>query len=333
MPGIPETEFVWRNGRFIPWQEATIHALSHVVHYGSSVFEGIRCYATPSGPAIFRLADHVRRFFDSARIYRMDLPYSAEELTRACEESVRRNGLESAYLRPIALRGYGVVGVDPTDAPIEVFVFAWPWGAYLGESALRDGVDVCVSSWRRPAPDTHPALAKASGNYLNSQLMRMEAATNGYAEAIALDTRGYVSEGSGENLFVVRDGVVCTPPLAAAILPGITRETVMTLARAQGMTVVEADLPREALYAAEELFFTGTAAEVTPVRSVDRVPVGTGRPGPVTRRLQEAYLSCVTGQVEDTRGWLHRVVAEPAVTSRRGGGRTARATSPRPPTR
>lgn len=333
MSGIPETEFVWRNGGFIPWREATIHALSHAVHYGSSVFEGIRCYATPSGPAIFRLADHVLRFHASARIYRMELPYSAEQLTEACEEAIRRNGLESAYLRPIALRGYGVVGVDPTEAPVEVFVFAWPWGAYLGESGLRDGVDVCISSWRRPAPDTHPALAKAGGNYLNSQLMRMEARANGYAEAIALDTRGYVSEGSGENLFVVRDGSVYTPPLAAAILPGITRETVITLARAEGLTVVEADLPREGLYTADELFLTGTAAEVTPVRSVDRVPVGAGRPGPVTRRLQEAYLACVTGRVEDAHGWLHRVVAEPGASDRPGRGRSARATSPRPPTR
>lgn len=329
---IKETEWVWRNGRLVPWEQATIHALSHTVHYGSSVFEGIRCYSTPEGPAIFRLVEHLRRFLDSARIYRMQIPYAVEELATACEETVHRNGLESAYLRPLALRGYGTVGVDPTDAPIEVFIFAWPWGTYLGEAALLNGVDVCVSSWHRPAPDTHPALAKASGNYLNSQLMRMEARANGYAEAIALDTRGYVSEGSGENLFLVREGCVFTPPLAASILPGITRHTVMTLAREQGRTVTETDLPREMLYTADELFFTGTAAEVTPIRSVDRVLVGTGRPGPVTCALQDAYLTCVTGRVQDTHGWLHRVSA-PDATPHRPPGRTARATSPRPPTR
>jgi branched-chain amino acid aminotransferase len=329
---ITETELVWRNGRLIPWEQATIHALSHTVHYGSSVFEGIRCYSTPQGPAIFRLGEHLRRFLDSARIYRMHVPYSLEALVTACDETVHRNGLESAYVRPLALRGYGIVGVDPTDAPIEVFVFAWPWGTYLGEGALRDGVEVCVSSWQRPAPDTYPALAKASGNYLNSQLMRMEARANGYAEAIALDTRGYVSEGSGENLFLVREGSVYTPPLAASILPGITRDTVITLAREQGRTVIETDLPREALYTADELFFTGTAAEVTPIRSVDRIPIGTGRPGPVTRALQDAYLACVSGGVEDTHGWLHPV-SGPSATAQRRPGRTARATSPRPPTR
>lgn len=309
MPGIAETEFVWRNGRFVRWGDATIHALSHVVHYGSAVFEGIRCYATPNGAAIFRLRDHVRRLLDSARIYRMPVTYSVDDLVAACVETVRRNRLEACYVRPIALRGYGAVGVDPGEAPVEVFIFAWPWGSYLGASALRDGVDVCVSSWLRPAADTHPAIAKASGNYLNSQLMRMEARANGYAEAIALDSRGYVSEGSGENLFLVRERTLYTPPLGASILPGITRDTVGTLAREQDLPVVETDLPRELLYVADELFFTGTAAEVTPIRSVDRVPVADGKPGPITGALQEAYRALVTGAVADTRGWLEPVPA------------------------
>lgn len=330
---LAETEFVWRNGRFIPWRDATIHALSHVVHYGSAVFEGIRCYSTPRGPALFRLRDHVRRLLDSARIYRMAVPHSADGLVEACVETVRRNGLEACYVRPIVLRGYGVVGVDPGDAPVETFVFAWPWGSYLGDAALRQGVEVCVSSWLRPAPDTYPSLAKASGGYLNSQLMRMEARANGYAEAIALDTRGHLSEGSGENLFLVREGTIYTPPLAASILPGITRDTMITLARERGLPVVETDLPREMLYVADEIFFTGTAAEVTPVRSVDRVPVGAGVPGPITRALQEAYLSLVGGRAEDVRGWLHPVGASPAEASAaRGSGRSGRATSPRPRT-
>lgn len=307
MPGVPETEFVWRDGRFIRWHEATIHALSHVVHYGSAVFEGIRCYATPRGPAIFRLRDHIQRLLDSARIYRMPLRYSVDELSQACAETVRRNRLDACYLRPLVLRGYGVVGVDPTDAPVEVFIFTWPWETYLGEQAFREGVDVCVSSWHRPAPDTHPALAKASGNYLNSQLMRMEARANGYAEAIALDSRGFVSEGSGENFFLVRNGTLYTPPLSAAILPGITRDTIIALARERGYTVLEADLLREALYGADELFFSGTAAEVTPIRSVDRIPIRDGKPGPVTKELQQAYLALATGRAEDRHGWLSPV--------------------------
>lgn len=307
MPGVPETELVWRDGRFIRWHEATIHALSHVVHYGSAVFEGIRCYATPKGPAIFRLRDHIQRLLDSARIYRMPLRYSVDELMEACAETVRRNGLDACYLRPLALRGYGVVGVDPMDAPVEAFIFAWPWGTYLGPDALREGVDVCVSSWHRPAPDTHPALAKASGNYLNSQLMRMEARANGYAEAIALDSRGFVSEGSGENLFLIRNGTIYTPPLSASILPGVTRDTIIALARERGYTVIESDLLREALYTADELLFTGTAAEVTPIRSVDRISTGAGKPGPVTKELQQAYLATATGKAEDTHGWLYHV--------------------------
>ena len=308
MASIPETRYVWRDGTFVAWRDATVHALSHAVHYGSAVFEGIRCYATRDGPALFRLRDHLRRLLDSARIYRMPVPHGLDALEAACVETVWRNGLEACYVRPIVLRGYGTLGLDPTDAPVETFVFAWPWGAYLGEEALREGVDVGVSSWRRPAPDTHPLTAKASGNYPNSQLMRLEARAHGYAEAIALDVRGYVSEGSGENVFLVRGGTLYTPPPVAAILPGITRDTVMTLARELGFPVVEADLPREWLYLADEIFLTGTAAEVTPVRSVDRVPVGDGQPGPVTRALQTAYRDAVTGADGDPRGWLTRVL-------------------------
>ncbi len=307
MANVTETDLVWRNGKFIRWSEATIHALSHVVHYGSAVFEGLRCYTTPRGPAIFRLLEHMRRLRDSALIYRMALPHTPEQLADACVECVARNKLSSCYLRPLALRGYGPVGVDGSAAPIEVFIFAWPWGAYLGEEALTQGVDVCISSWNRPAPNTHPAMSKAAGNYLNSQLMRMEANINGYAEAIALDARGLVSEGSGENLFLVRDGQIFTPPLSTSILPGITRDTIVRLARERGYVIVEQEIPREALYIADELFFCGTAVEVTPVRSVDRMKVGAGSRGPITRELQDAYLSLVTGKAPDPNRWLRSV--------------------------
>jgi branched-chain amino acid aminotransferase len=307
MANISETELVWRNGRLIKWADATVHALSHVVQYGSAVFEGIRCYETPRGPAIFRLREHLRRLVDSARIYRMELAYTPEQLARACAETVARNHLGTCYVRPVVLRGYGSLGVDPANAPIEVMIFAYPWGAYLGPTALKEGVDVCVASWQRPAPNTFPALAKATGNYLNSQLMRMESRVNGYAEAIALSTDGRVSEGSGENLFLVRDGKLFTAPLSNSILPGITRDTIVTLARERGYTVHEAEIPRESLYIADELFFCGTAVEVTPIRSVDRITVGTGKPGPITLELQDAYMSTVTGKSPDTKGWLYPV--------------------------
>lgn len=298
------TEKIWHNGRLIAWDDAKIHVLSHVVSYGSSVFEGVRCYETQRGPAIFRLKEHMRRMVDSAKIYRMPLPYSLEELSAACVDLVQANKLKSCYLRPIALRGYGGIGVLPNNNPTEVFLACWEWGKYLGEEALAEGVDVCISSWTRIAPNTLPALAKAGANYMNSQLIRMEAAVNGYAEGIALDSNGFLSEGSGENLFIVRDGKVHTPPLATSVLPGITRDSVITLARELDIPVVETVIPREMLYIADEVFFTGTAAEVTPIRSVDRITIGPGRRGPITERLQRAFFEIVEGKVDDRFGWL-----------------------------
>jgi len=304
------TEKIWRNGRFIPWQDATIHVLSHVVHYGTSVFEGIRCYSTPSGPAIFRLREHVRRMLDSAKVYRMEgLGYTAGELAEAMMELVRVNRMEACYLRPIVLRGYGEVGVNGLKNPLDVYIACWEWGKYLGDEALAQGVDVCVSSWTRIAPNTLPALAKAGANYMNSQLIKMEALTNGYTEGIALDAAGYVSEGSGENVFVVRDGRILTPPLGASVLPGITRDSVVTLAADLGIPVVETIVPREMLYIADEVFFSGTAAEITPIRSVDRITVGEGRRGPVTEQLQKEFFAIVSGSKIDRHGWLSHVHA------------------------
>ncbi len=304
MDSMTPTEKIWHNGRFIAWDEAKIHVLSHVTSYGSSVFEGVRCYDTKRGPAIFRLKEHTRRLLDSAKIYRMPIPFTLEQLMEAQVELVRVNRLRSCYIRPIALRGYGTMGVMPGSNPTEVFLACWEWGKYLGEEAMTQGVDVCVSSWNRMAPNTLPALAKAGGNYLNSQLIRMQADLDGYAEGIALDRDGYVSEGSGENIFVIRDGRIHTPPLAASVLPGITRDSLLTLAREAGIPVVEMNIPREMLYIADEIFFTGTAAEVTPVRSVDRIPVGSGKRGPITEQLQKAFFDIVEGRVEDRFGWL-----------------------------
>jgi branched-chain amino acid aminotransferase len=301
---LQPTEKIWHNGKFIAWNDAKIHVLSHVVSYGSSVFEGIRCYETANGPAVFRLREHIRRMLDSAKIYRIEVPFSLDVLADACLELVTINGLRSCYLRPIVLRGYGDVGVQAVTNPTEVYLACWEWGKYLGEEALAQGVDVCVSSWTRIAPNTLPALAKAGANYMNSQLIRMEAAANGYAEGIALDPSGYVSEGSGENLFVVRDGKILTPPLGASVLPGITRDTVVTIARDLGIPVVETIIPRELLYIADEVFFTGTAAEVTPIRSVDRIQVGAGRRGPITEKLQRQFFGIVNGTSEDRHGWL-----------------------------
>ena len=298
------TEKIWHNGKFIAWDQAQIHVLSHVVSYGSSVFEGIRCYETLNGPAAFRLKEHTRRLFDSAKVYRIPMSYTLEALSEAMVELVRVNQLRSCYIRPIVLRGYGGVGVLPSNNPTEVYLACWEWGKYLGDEALSQGVDVCISSWTRLAPNTLPALAKAGANYMNSQLIRMEAHINGYAEGIALDDKGTISEGSGENIFVVRDGTIYTPPLASSVLPGITRDTVVTLARELGMTLVETAIPREMLYVADEVFFTGTAAEITPVRSVDRIEVGAGHRGPVTERLQKAFFEIVEGRVADRFGWL-----------------------------
>ncbi|MBV9502842.1 MAG: branched-chain amino acid transaminase [Acidobacteriaceae bacterium] len=301
---LQPTEKIWYNGTLIPWNDAKIHVLSHVVSYGSSVFEGIRCYETKQGPAIFRAQDHARRLLDSAKIYRMDVPYSIDQLTTGMVDLITANELRACYIRPIVLRGYGDVGVLPFDNPVETYIACYPWGKYLGAEAINDGVDVCVSSWKRFAPNSLPALAKAGANYMNSQLIRMEAATNGYAEGIALDEAGYVSEGSGENLFVVRDGKVVTPPLGASILPGITRDTIIKVAGQLGTPVVEAIIPRELLYIADEVFFTGTACEVTPIRSVDRVPVGSGHRGPITQRIQERFFEIVDGTATDEFGWL-----------------------------
>ena len=307
---LTPTEKIWHNGRFIPWADATIHVLSHVVSYGTSVFEGIRCYATPAGPAIFRLREHVRRMMDSARIYRMDnLGYTAEQLGEAMLELVRVNQMDACYIRPIAIRGYGDMGVNPLHNPIDIYIACWSWGKYLGEEALAEGVDVCVSSWNRFAPNTLPALAKAGANYMNSQLIKMEALANGYSEGIALDTAGYVSEGSGENIFVVRDGKIHTPPLGASVLPGITRDSILALARDLGIPLVEAIIPRELLYIADEVFFSGTAAEITPIRSIDKIKIGSGRRGPVAEKLQKEFFGVISGSREDRYGWLTPVHA------------------------
>jgi branched-chain amino acid aminotransferase len=304
MSPVPRTEWIWKDGELIPWESATLHVMSHVVHYGSSIFEGIRCYETPRGGAIFRLPEHIRRFYESCKVYRMDPVPTPEALAEACRSVVRANGLEECYIRPLAIRGVGAAGVDPSSSPVETYVICWPWGAYLGGDALEQGVDVCVSSWSRPAPNTHPTQVKAGGNYVNAALMKMEAVRNGYSEAIALSTDGRVSEGSGQNLFLVRDGALITPPSGASILSGITRDAVITLAGELDIPVREESLNRESLYMADELFFTGTAAEVTPVRSVDRIPVAGGQVGPITRRLQTAYLDAARGRRPDRHGWL-----------------------------
>jgi branched-chain amino acid aminotransferase len=300
--------WIWRNGTFVRWEDANVHVMSHVVHYGSSVFEGMRSYETPRGPAIFRLRDHLKRLVDSARIYRMCVPYPRDELAEGCRELLRRNGLREGYLRPLVMRGVGALGLNPTSSAIETFLICWPWGRYLGADALERGVDACVSSWFRPAPNTFPALAKAGGNYLNSQLMKLEAVADGYDEGIAVGPAGLVSEGSGQNVFLVRNGVVHTPALDGTLLGGITRDTVLQMCRDLGIEALEGPVPREMLYTADEVFFTGTAAEITPVRSVDRIPVGDGHPGPVTKRLQKVYLDLVHGHGDDPWGWLDPVL-------------------------
>jgi branched-chain amino acid aminotransferase len=303
-PHFPTTEWIWRDGEFIPWDEAHVHVMSHVVHYGSSIFEGIRRYRTPDGPAIFRPREHLRRFLDSGKVYRMPIEYSIEELRLVCHEVIERNELEEGYIRPLALRGYGAIGVHPAKSPMQVYVICWPWGAYLGADGLDAGVDVCVSSWQRAHPNTFPAIAKAGGNYLSSQLMTMEARINGYNEAIGLSPSGLVSEGSGQNVFLVRDGALFTPPIEGSILPGITRDCVITIADDLGIPCRVSPIPRERLYTSDELFFSGTASEVTPIRSVDRIPVGDGMVGPITRRIQDRYLAIARGEHPDVHGWL-----------------------------
>lgn len=300
---LAKSEYIWFDGNFVPWDEAKIHVLSHVVHYGSSIFEGLRAYKTPQGTAVFCLSQHVRRMFDSCKVYRMELPYTPEEISQAILETVARNGLEACYIRPVVFRGYDQLGVEPRTCPVQVAIAVWEWGAYLGADALAEGVDVGVSSWRRMAPDTFPAGSKAGGHYNNSALIHMEAVDNGYNEGIALDIYGYVCEGSGENVFMVRDGVLYTP-LLASILNGITRRCVIQLAKDAGYTVVETQIAREQLYTADELFFTGTAAEITPIRSVDRIVIGSGRRGPITAKLQQSFFDIVTGKTPDTHHWL-----------------------------
>lgn len=301
------TRYIWFNGRMVPWEQATVHVMTYSLHMGTSVFEGIRCYDTHRGPAIFRLEPHIRRLYGSARIYGIEIPFTPAEMTEACRAIIRDNELKSAYIRPLVFLGLGSLGTNPAGKPVEALVAAVEWGAYLGAEGLENGVDVCISSWRRPAPSTIPTMAKVGGTYLSSQLIALEAHRNGYAEGIALDVHGNLSEGSAENLFIVQGGTIYTPPLTAAVLPGITRDAVITLARQAGYEVREQTLPREALYVADEVFMTGTAAEVTPIRSVDRTPIGDGRRGPVTAALQKTFFGLFTGETEDRWGWLERV--------------------------
>jgi branched-chain amino acid aminotransferase len=304
---ISEADLIWRDGEFIPWRDANVHLLSLAVQFGSSVFEGVRCYATPAGPAIFRWHDHLRRLYDSCRIYRIGVRWTPDELTAATADLIRRNGLESCYIRPMVLRGYGDAGMLPVHSPVETFIACWPWGTYLGPEALEKGVDVCVSSWQRPHPNTYPALAKSAGHYNNAQLIKMEAAANGFAEGIAIAPNGLVSEGSGQNVMLVRDGVLITTPVDGTILQGITRASVLTIAADLGIPVLERPIPREMLYTADEAFFTGTAAEVTPIRSIDHITVGAGSAGPVTRSLQQRFLAVARGEYADDHGWLTHV--------------------------
>ena len=295
---------IWHNGKMIDWNDANIHVMSHVIHYASSVFEGIRCYATPKGPAIFRLREHMERLRNSAYVFRMELDYSVDDLVNACVETVRVNEFQECYLRPIVLRGYGPFGVNPLGNPLEIYIASWVWGKYLGAEAVEQGVDVCISSWARMSANTLPATAKSAANYLNSQLIKMDAITNGYSEGIALDGQGNVSEGSGENIFIIKDGVVYTPPLSSAVLPGITRDSVMQLAKLLGYEVREQVMPRAALYIADEIFFTGTAAEVTPVRSIDRIKIGSGSRGPITAAIQKEFFAVTAGEKEAPGNWL-----------------------------
>jgi branched-chain amino acid aminotransferase len=300
---IQKTEKIWHNGKLIPWDDACIHVMSHVVNYGSSVFEGIRCYSLPKGPAIFRATEHIQRLLDSAKVYRIDVDFTRDEIITGMLETITVNGVWPCYIRPIVLRGYGQAGVNPFESPTEVYVVNYPWGKYLGSDA-EQGVDVCVSSWTRIAPNTLPAMAKSGANYMNSQLIKMEAIVNGYAEGIALDANGYVSEGSGENVFVVRNGILQTAPLGNSVLPGITRDSVLTIARDLDIPVVEQCIPRESLYIADEVFFTGTAAEITPIRSIDKISVGKGTIGPLTKRIQKEFYGIVTGESADRFNWL-----------------------------
>jgi branched-chain amino acid aminotransferase len=317
-----ETGKIWMNGTLVDWRDANIHIASHVIHYGSGVFEGARCYDTLQGPACFRLDAHMRRLVDSARIYRMDLPYDQRTLSEATLDLIRVNGFKACYIRPLVYRGYHSLGVNPHPCPVDVAIMLWEWGAYFTKEALEEGLDVKISTWARNAPNTTPAMAKSVANYANAQLIKMEAIADGYAEGIALDTQGNLSEGSGQNLFMVREGIIYTPPIGSSVLWGITRDSVITLARDLGFEVREQTLPRETLYMADEVFFVGTAVEVTPIRSVDRVTVGRGRRGPVTEAIQQRFFQIVKGEAPDTHGWLQPVhLAEAAATGGAAKGR------------
>jgi len=295
---------IWYDGKLVDWNDATCHVLSHVVHYGSSVFEGIRCYETKQGPAVFRLRDHLDRLYDSAKIYRMEIPYLKADFEKAIIDTVKVNDLKSCYIRPLVFRGLGTMGVSPLECPISCVIAVWSWGKYLGEDAMEKGVSVRVSSWHRPAPNTFPTLAKAGGNYLNSQLVKIEAINDGFDEGIALDHYGFVSEGSGENVFIVRNGMIYTPPSSSSILPGITRHCVFMLARELNIRIRQQVLPREGLYIADEVFFSGTAAEITPVTKIDNIVIGDGRRGPITEKIQSAFFAIVAGESDDKYGWF-----------------------------
>jgi branched-chain amino acid aminotransferase len=321
--GFPSTGKIWMNGKIVDWKDATIHVASHVVHYGSAVFEGARCYSTPKGSACFRLDAHMQRLQHSAKIYRMDYPLDLAGWQNAVLDTIRANRMKACYIRPIVYRGYETLGVNPLTCPVDAAIILWEWGTYLGQEALEKGVDVKVSSWSRMAPNTLPALAKSAANYANSALIKMEALADGYSEGIALDVAGEVSEGSGQNIFIVRGDTIHTPPIASSILGGITRDSIMILAREMGFAVVEAAIPREALYIADEVFLVGTAAEVTPIRSVDKITIGSGRRGPVTERVQRAFFGVINGELPDRHGWLTYVAAEEMDQSRKAVG-TAR---------
>lgn len=304
MSPFNENGKIWMNGDLVPWKDANIHIASHVIHYGSSIFEGFRTYESSQGSVIFRLQAHTRRLYNSCKIYRMKIPYTQEEFNLAVIDTIKLNGLSSCYIRPIVYRGYGTLGVDPFPNPVNCAILVWEWGSYLGAEALEKGVDVKISTWQRMSPNTLPALSKAAANYMNSQLIKMEALTEGYVEGIALNTNGNVSEGSGENIFVVMNGIIHTPPLSSSILPGITRDSVIQLAREKGFSVVEEVIPREMLYIADEVFFTGSAAEITPIRSIDKIIIGSGKRGPITKILQDAFFSYIKGDREDKFNWL-----------------------------
>jgi branched-chain amino acid aminotransferase len=318
---FPGTGKIWMNGSLVEWNDAKIHIGSHIVHYGSGVFEGARCYDTLGGPACFRLDAHIRRLFDSARIYRMDVPYEQQAISDAILDLIQVNKFRACYIRPLIYRGYDSLGVNPLPCPVDVAIMLWEWGAYFTKEAIEEGLDVKISTWARNAPNTTPAMAKSVANYANAQLIKMEAIAEGYAEGIALDTYGNLSEGSGQNIFIVREGVIYTPPVGNSVLWGITRDSVITIAHDLGFDVREETLPRETLYIADEVFFVGTAVEVTPIRSVDRIKVGRGRRGPVTEAIQQRFFQIVKGEAPDTHGWLQFVNAPAAATSGASKGR------------